>query len=364
MDKNENIQEQVSLKEVVLKIKEYIQELLNKKFWIMGSAVVFGAIFGLRTMLTPTEFEAKTTFMVNDDEGGGMSGISAILGQFGMGGGGGGKYNYTKIIEIANSNRILKQVLFDTIDIEGKSDLVANHIIDIYDFHKKWENDTLQSGFYFKRGNVRNSKVELMATKKLISLMRGDIDNPKSKKLLSLSYNEESTILALKSMTFSENLSIALARLWYEKLSKFYINKSVERQQSTYDALKHKTDSIYGLLVGNERNAARFQDQSRGMLLNQNKLPLIQSMRNQEIFGAMYGEVLKNKETAEFMLKSSTPFFQILDEPELPLNSSGGLSIISIIFASLLGMLSAVVVIVVRFFYIKQIKDLFIFEES
>jgi hypothetical protein len=43
------------------------------------------------------------------------------------------------------------------------------------------------------------------------------------------------------------------------------------------------------------------------------------------MYGAMYAEVIKNKETADFILKSETPYFQKLDEPRLPLGGSNGL---------------------------------------
>jgi hypothetical protein len=39
----------------------------------------------------------------------------------------------------------------------------------------------------------------------------------------------------------------------------------------------------------------------------------------------MYAEVIKNKETSDFILKSETPYFQKLDEPRLPLEEDKGL---------------------------------------
>ena len=35
----------------------------------------------------------------------------------------------------------------------------------------------------------------------------------------------------------------------------------------------------------------------------------------------MYAEVIKNKETAHFILKSETPFFQVVDQSELPISA-------------------------------------------
>ena len=46
------------------------------------------------------------------------------------------------------------------------------------------------------------------------------------------------------------------------------------------------------------------------------------------MYGAMYAEVIKNKETSDFILKSETPYFQKLDEPRLPIEEDKGFGLI------------------------------------
>ena len=48
-------------------------------------------------------------------------------------------------------------------------------------------------------------------------------------------------------------------------------------------------------------------------------LPTAQSTRDMQMYTAMYAEVIKNRETTEFILKGQTPYFQIIDSPILPL---------------------------------------------
>jgi nucleoside diphosphate kinase len=116
-----------------------------------------------------------------------------------------------------------------------------------------------------------------------------------------------------------EELSIALAKSWYNKLATFYINKSIERQQTTYQLLSFKADSIYRLLAGSESSLATSAEK-RGLVLASDNLPQARSSRNIQMYAAMYGEVIKNKETAEFILNNETPFFQVIDEPLRPLS--------------------------------------------
>jgi len=341
--------DEISLKEIIEKIKEYATLLWSKKFWIVLIALIFALFFGVRAYFTPVKFVAKSSFMINDDDGGGMSGLSSLLGQFGMGGGG-GTYNYSKIIKIAYSNKILNQVLFDSAEVNGEIDYIANHLIDIYELHEEWESDTALEGFYFEHPLPGGNRFEHQVLKSLIYQLRGHLEEPSEDRLLELEVDNESTILRLEVQSRSEGLSIKLAETWYDKISNFYISKSIERQKSTYDALEHKTDSIYGLLVSSERSAAQFQDQSRALFLSQSKLPYVRSLRNVEMYTMMYGEALRNKETAEFMLNNSTPFFQLIDEPFLPLKKvSTSVLTNTIIGAFIGGILSILCVVALKF---------------
>ena len=67
--------------------------------------------------------------MVNEEEGGGISGLSSILGSFGFGGGVGGKYNLERILELSLSQNIIQQAIFKKVEIEGKKyvpELIGN----------------------------------------------------------------------------------------------------------------------------------------------------------------------------------------------------------------------------------------------
>lgn len=306
----------MSIKEIFELIKSYFGLIWGKKIWVIICGFSLATILGIRAYHQPNTYNAKLTFMVNEDEGGGVNGIGAILGQIGFGGGGSGK-NYEKILEIARSNKILKQVLMDSAEVNGQNDLVANHIIRIYDYHEHWNEDTVLNDFFFELNN-QNIRKQNIATKKLISSLRGDPSDPDSKSLLSIDYDDESTIIAINGATESPELSIVLGELWYEKISTFYIKKTTERQQKTLDQLIFKSDSIYSLLVGAETGLAKGKDKM-GLIKSFDNLPTAQQSRNMQIYSAMYAEVIKNKETTEFILKSQTPYFQIIDTPNLPL---------------------------------------------
>jgi uncharacterized protein involved in exopolysaccharide biosynthesis len=328
----------MSIKEFFEFIKKYFSLVWDKKLWVVLCSLVVGMILGVRAKLQPEIYKSDLTFMVNEDEGG-MSGIGAVLGEFGFGGGGGGK-NYEKIIDIARSNKLLKQVLMEKAFLQGQNDYIGNYIIQLYEYHDYWEEDSLMEEFVYTTTNL-SSKAAIVATKKLVSLLRGDPKDPDSNPLLSIEYDDESTILEIHGVTESPDLSIELAKVWYEKILTFYVKNSTERQQKTFDELTIKSDSIYNLLVGSETGLARGSDKM-GLIKAIDNLPTAQQSRNMQMYAAMYAEVIKNKETSEFILKSQTPYFQAIDIPSMPLkkvNKRGWLmwSIIGCIAGGIMG---------------------------
>lgn len=356
----------ISLKDIIRYVREYSSEVWSKKWRIMCFSVVITTMYVAYNITRKPVYEGKLTFMVNDDEGGGMSGVGAILGEFGLGGGGGGgNHNYNKILEISTSHNLLSKVIYDSASISGTKDLIGNHIIDLYFLNDVWMESAELRDFRFvstTETSELDSKRERrtnIATKNLVSLLRGNPKEPESKKLVSLNFDEESTILSLYTTTNNPELSVVIAEILYKELSKFYINKSIERQQSTYDALSFKADSLYDLLVGSEVSLANYIDRSKGVMLLKYKLPEARNQRKMEMYGAMYAEVLKNQQTAEFLLHSQTPYFQILDVPILPLNNSATLSkIVSVIVFIVLVVLG--VLIAVGFAYFQnEIKPIF-----
>ena len=75
----------MSIKEIFELIKKYFSLVWDKKLWVVLCSLVVGMILGVRAKLQPDIYKSDLTFMVNEDEVG-MSGIGAVLGEFGFGG--------------------------------------------------------------------------------------------------------------------------------------------------------------------------------------------------------------------------------------------------------------------------------------
>ncbi len=343
--------DEITLKELILKLKEFWAYLWERKVPIIIISILMAAIFAVKTKLKPTEYQASLTFMVEEDTGGG-AGIGGILSQFGFGGGG-SEYNLQKILTLSKSMRIASEVILDTGVVDGKSDLYGNHIIDLYEFRKKksWKKpENGLDGFYFG-DKSRSQKAKNLALKSVFGKVIGGkkTKNP----LYSSSVDEDTGIMTLSVKSKSADLSLGLVKNFFEHLSEYYIEKSTEKAESTYAILKAKTDSIHNLLGQKEYALAQFRDKNRGVYLNKVKVKEQQLMTQIQALRMAWGESLKNQEMADYALKEQTPFIQPIDEPFAPIAPIPNSLLKALVIGGFLGGFLAVVYYLFR----KIIKD-------
>lgn len=308
--------DEITLKELILKLKEFWAYLWERKVWIILAGLLMAAIFVVKAKMKPVEYEASLTFMVEEDTGGG--GIGGILSQFGFGGGG-SEYNLQKILTLSKSMRITRAVVLDTGIVDGKSDLFGNHIIDIYEFHdkKSWQkHENGLEDFAFGQAG-QSEKVNNYALK---SVFRKVIGGKKTKNpLYSSSVNDDTGIMTLSVKSESADLSLGLVKTFYAHLSEYYIEKSIEKVEATFEILKDKTDSIHTLLGQKEYELAQFKDKNRDIYLNKVKIREQRLMTQIRALQMAWGESLKNQEMADYALKEQTPFIQPIDIPFAPI---------------------------------------------
>lgn len=314
--------DEISLKELILKIREYIRYLWTKKWWIIIVGLIGSVVGFYRAYTTDTTYTAELTFMVNEDDGKANGGVGAILGQIGFGGGARSEYNLDKIVSLGKSRRMLENVLLSDVVTEEDTAIIANKIIELYDFQSSWaesKNKELEF-FHFKNSildsNDRTSNYVLNYLQKIVKEDLGEI----SSLSVVISYEEETGILTLQSRTLSEELSIAITKKLYQELSSFYVNKKIERQRETFERISFTADSIKRKLSVVEYQLAQFNDRSLNLMQQRDQVKKQSLLRESQLLTGIYIEAIKNRETSLFILKNETPFFQIIDAPRYPLS--------------------------------------------
>ncbi len=348
----------MTLGDLVRRIKIYWTEI--KKNWLTIGLIClpFLAWQGYKAFTTPITYSTSLTFMVNEETGGSGSIVNSLLGDFGLGQ---QNNNYDKILELGKSMRIIRLALFSKVTIGGQTDYLANHFIRIQELHEEeWSKKPKDpgqpslNGFLFTRDSFEQfSRLEYAAFKSIYGMLIGGESNTP---LFSSKYNQDSGIMTLSAQTRSEEITIVLLRTIFEQLSAFYIVSSTEKQKETYEIIRAKSDSILRLLSGAEYGAARFSDQSYGLLRSTDQLPSERYARNKGMYTLIYGESVKNLELADFALKNKIPYVQAIDMPIPPLRGAGYGKKNALGLGLGLGLLVAITFVLLRKHYTDSIK--------
>lgn len=319
-EKQTTYDDEISLRDLILKLKSFVQELfLNWKILAFCILVAMGYQAYKYFTFEPL-YPAKITFSVDEDEGGSAQGLTGILGQFGLGSVRPSRYNLDKILALSKSRRVIEQTLFFKFELDGKNDFLANHMIREYKLSaSNEEGSTGKDAFSFTHDSIAafdRTENEMLMT--LYGFIIGPPNDPK-KALISADYNEDTNIMSLDVSTRDETLSLMLAHQMFKSLSDYYINKAIEKQLKTYKVVSAKKDSVLTVLKGTEYQLANFKDSHRGLLLRTDQISELRLQREITALSAMYAEVLKNTEVADFSLKNKMPFIQIIDAPLSPI---------------------------------------------
>ena len=348
----------ITLKEVILRIKDYTGETILRWKLLLVFALIFALYFGYKAFISKPEYTATLTFMINKNETGGIGSVGAILGRFGFGNKTDG--NKDKIIQLNKSRRIIEKAIFKKVNINNNEDYIANHIINNLDSLDKWTSvpwykkpfskPNPLKDFYFVSDNVAMfSDTANSALKEIYFHLIGSKRSGPG--MMSNGYDEDSGILHISVTTNDPVLSIEITNSVFDNLSEFYIEKSVEKQKATYDIVKIKTDSILNLLKQKEVELANFEDRSHGLFGSKSKLKELRLKRDVQKLSLMYGESIKNLEIADFAVKNKTPFVQAIDRPLYPLKGEKQATIKAFILGGILGLILGIIFVIFRKIY-------------
>jgi hypothetical protein len=312
-EKNSRNFEEISVKDVFLKVNEYLGYFWTKKFYILLASLVFVGFFIYRAKTTPFKFTAETKFFMEGDAGGGGSGLGGLLGQIGMGG---KKTNPFQIIEVAESKIHITDVLFEKMGPD--SVFIANKILEFYKLPEEWAKENSKfDGFKFTHDSIKAfTYLENLA---LLKTIRKTIDNSKGDALLTTGMEEEKGYYFIRSETIGHDLSFQLSEVSYEKLKYYFEEKTREQLKNTRDLLKIKNDSIKSILNIKINALANFKDRNKSIVnYSDGVREIILESEINGLSGA-YMESLKAYEMADYKYLDQKNYFMLIDKPMAPL---------------------------------------------
>ncbi|MEM1124186.1 MAG: Wzz/FepE/Etk N-terminal domain-containing protein, partial [Bacteroidota bacterium] len=102
--------DEITLKELILKIQEFWGELWRNKFWIVGTAVLAAGLWLSKAMFVDkTTYRSTLSFMVDEENGKNGSPVADLLGYSNF------NYNFERITELAKSAKIVNNTLLSEV---------------------------------------------------------------------------------------------------------------------------------------------------------------------------------------------------------------------------------------------------------
>lgn len=338
--------EEISIKELIILVQSYLKELL-KYWWVFIIAgPLGGAIMFYKTSLEEPVYTSELTYMMESDNGSSMGAVAGLLGSFGFGGG--GDNNVDKMIALVKSRAIIKESLFRKVSVEGKVDFFGNHIMRSEDI-EVFVDEEMTERFFFTRADFsRTDRLENEALMKVYKAIVGGEDGPG---LLTISKDELSGFITIKTTFFQEELSVEYPNELFSIVERYFIDKTIEKSQNTFDIIKSKHDSIVGLISATEYQLAKEYDSGKNLLLRTNQLDKARLEKDIQVLYQQYAEIVKNLELSEFSLLSITPVIQPVDLPIYPIKPTESSLIVAIAIGGIVGgLLTALVIIVLKFY--------------
>lgn len=300
-------EKELSIKELILIIQEYALYLLSKWKYIVLAGVV-GLVLGFVVhKLTKAKYGGVITFVVEQEEGGGMA---SSLASFGLPNLGGGGYNYDKVLTIATSKRVLYQTLLDTLG----EDRVLHKYVEVFDL----EEDIIESFDAYEPDRLVDTlENQSLYGNRLLKYVYGHI---LKEGIITINYDLDSGVFTLSATTPSGQLSYALSKNTYNNLSSFYYYQATNKYAENTEIIRNRMDSVTQKLQAKEVELATATDRSNNLFSARDRLTKERAARDVQILTAAYGELLKRFESSRFILESTRPVFTIIDDVQYPLN--------------------------------------------
>ena len=130
----EQYNDEIQLKDILIKLSEYKIYLLKKKFIIIGLSSVFCVIGAVFAFTLDTKYNAELTFVIEEDGGGSSLGaMSGIASQFGfdIGSSSNATFSQSNILELLKSRGVIVSALMQSARVNSKNDLLIEHYLEI-----------------------------------------------------------------------------------------------------------------------------------------------------------------------------------------------------------------------------------------
>jgi len=308
-----NYNDEIQLKDILIKLSDYKAYLFNKKFTIItisGFFFVLGIVFAISA---DKKYTAKLTFVVEDQQqgGGALGSMSGMASQFGfdIGNASNTTFSQNNILELLKSRGVVEAALMQNRKVNKTDDLLIEHYLYINKIKDSWKtNNDINPVSFHGILTQDNDSVSGDVWKSIIE-----------DKLVVELQSDEANIINLSYTSVNDEFAKMFVETLIDQMSKMYITYQTAQASNTLSFLNNRADSVFIELEIAEEEFAKVKDINQRIIKASGRLKELQLMRRVEVLNAMYLEITKNLELSKITLLNQTPIIQIIDKPILPL---------------------------------------------
>jgi uncharacterized protein involved in exopolysaccharide biosynthesis len=312
--------DEISLKELIQKIQEWVAYLKTQWKLIIAIAALGGIIGFVYASFQKPTYLATTTFVLEEDKGGGggLGGAMGLASSFGfdLGGGGGGLFTSSNIIELMKSRLVVEKTLLNPVQIAGKEISLADYYIQINELKEGWAKKPALASINFPFNGDR-TKFSLEQDS-ILQTISADLTK---NNLVIAQKDKKVSIISLTVKTESELFSKLFCEQLLKETSDFYIETKSKKSRLNVDILQHQADSIRAELNGAITGVAAASDNVYNLnpAFNVKRTPSTRRQVDVQANTAILTQLVAQLELSKVSLRKETPLVQIIDRPILPL---------------------------------------------
>jgi uncharacterized protein involved in exopolysaccharide biosynthesis len=348
--------DEISLKDLVLKFKEWLLFLKSKWVIIFFVGIIGGLVgFAYAYFQKPT-YTATLSFALEDEKSGGV-GLSGALGLasslgIDLGTSAGGAFSGANLIELMKSRTLIEKALLNPIVVANRTYSLAEYFLDFSKKREKLNKKTELSTIHYLVDENRSSY-----SLQKDSLL-GEIYNTIITNKLSVSQKDKKvSIINVEVKTENEKFSKVLAESLVKEVSEFYINTKSKKAKTNVAILQKQADSIRNELNAAISGVAQATDNTFNLnsALNIKRTSGTRRQVDVQANSAILTQLVTNLEMAKVTLLKETPLIQVIDKPILPLKKEKIGKLKALILGGFLASFVLIDILIIR----KWLKNLF-----
>ena len=341
----DNSKKEISLKELILKIKDWFSYIVSKWKIILLFCLIGSSLGYLYSVNKDTLYVAELTFAIEEDKPMGLGG--SLASSFGIDLGGsntGGIFSSSNMLELFKSRRMIEKTLLTSVPLDDEIISFADMFITINDLDNKSLKIDKNKLLFSQNKNRQEF------TREQDSILGNIYSDITTNYLKVTQLDKKTSIITMEMISKNEVFSKYFVEALAQVVSDDYKDTKSKKSRINMMVLQHQTDSVRAELNNSISGVAIANDKTFNLnpALNIHRVPTVKKEVDIQANTAILNELVKQLEISKVSVRKDTPLIQVIDKPIFPLKIEKFGKIKGIIFGGIFALFLIVMVLIVR----------------